>query len=86
MTTTLRNALICTTVLMLAGCGKPAESTTRVGNDFEVGKLFTVDGCTVYRFVDGIRTHYFTNCSGSTRYTVSEGKTSYQSGITGGRP
>lgn len=83
---TLYAVLVGLAVLVLSGCSKPAESTTRVGNDFEVGKLFTVDGCTVYRFEDGGRSHYFTNCSGSTNYTISNGKTSYQAGITGGRP
>lgn len=77
--------LVGLAVLVLSGCSKPAESTTRVGNNFEVGKLFTVDGCTVYRFEDSARSHYFTNCSGSTSYTISNGKTSYQAGITGGR-
>lgn len=82
----LNAVLVGLAVLVLSGCSKPAESTTRVGNDFEVGKLFTVDGCTLYRFEDGGRSHYFTNCSGSTSYTVSNGKTSYHDGITGGRP
>ena len=76
--------LIVLAVLVLSGCSKPAESTTRVGNNFEVDKLFTVDGCTVYRFVD-VYTHYFTNCSGSTSYQVSYGKTPHPNGVMGGR-
>lgn len=62
----------------LSGCGKPAESSTRVGRDFEVERLFTHDGCTVYRFND-YYTRYFTRCEGvsvpsSVSWTESCGK------------
>lgn len=52
--------------LYLTACQKNAEQTARVGNDFKVEKLFTHEGCTVYRFDDN-RTVYYTNCQGSTQ-------------------
>lgn len=62
--------------LLLAGCNKEPESVQQVGRSFEVGRLFTIDGCTVYRFIDGGRSVYFTNCTGSTSssYQTSSGK------------
>ncbi|EOS94732.1 hypothetical protein ETR_12178 [Erwinia tracheiphila PSU-1] len=61
---------------LLAGCDKDPESVQMVGSDFKVGKLFTVDGCSVYRFADGGRNIYFTNCPGQTgsSYTARSGK------------
>ena len=58
---------------VLAGCSKPAETSTAVGVEFTVDKLFTHEGCTVYRFYDG-GTRYFTNCQGSTSWTEQCGK------------
>lgn len=77
-------AALAASALVLAGCGKPAESSVRVGSDFEVDKLFTVDGCAVYRFSDAGHLRYFTNCSGSTAYSVSSGKSSRPDGVYGG--
>lgn len=53
-------------VIFLTACQKDAESLARVGHDFKVEKLFTHEGCTVYRF-DDTRTVYYTNCQGSTQ-------------------
>lgn len=76
-------------LLALTGCQKEAEQSQAAGSNFKVDKLFTVDGCTVYRFMDA-HTVYFTNCSGSASYTYhqSNGKTSVQHDMTvsGGRP
>lgn len=68
--------LILLAAILLVGCEKDPESVQMVGSDFKVGKLFTVDGCTVYRFADGGRPVYFTNCPGqaSSSYTRSNGK------------
>lgn len=75
--------------LAIVGCDKQAETSTRAGAEFVVDKLFTHEGCTVYRFVDGGRNRYFTNCSGSTisSYNRQVGKTHTQEddGIVGGR-
>ena len=53
--------------LLLAGCEKkPAEETssTGVGGKFRVERLFTHEGCTVYRFED-YYTRYFARCDGA---------------------
>ena len=71
-------------VSALSGCNKAPESTTRVGSDFEVGKLFTIDNCTVYRFQDGGRARYFTNCKGSINWTEGCGKNCSQEMSVGG--
>lgn len=83
----VRVAAALIALLVVAGCQKQAESTTRAGLEFQVDKLFTVDGCTVYRFQDGGRSRYFTNCSGSTSWEESCGKNCTQDGsVQGGAP
>lgn len=58
--------LILITSLVLVGCQEKAERVlVSTNSNFEVEKLFTVDGCSVYRFEDGGRSVYFTNCNGS---------------------
>jgi len=77
-----RYAIAALVLLALAGCEKPAEQSQRAGTEFIVDKLFTVDQCTVYRFADGGRSRYFTNCPGSTSYTESCGKNcTYDGGV-----
>lgn len=61
-------------VISLTGCEKEPVSTVYAGNGAQVGKLFTVDGCSVYRFSDGGNNVYFTNCSGGTQWTQNCGK------------
>ncbi|WP_217363422.1 DUF4884 domain-containing protein [Pantoea sp. CCBC3-3-1] len=79
--------IILLAAVLLVGCDKEPESVQMAGSDFRVGKLFTVDGCTVYRFADGGRNVYFTNCPGQTNssYSRNNGKnrtTSYDEVIT----
>lgn len=52
--------------LALAGCGRnPAEAVAPSSNvHFQVGRLFTHEGCTVYRFVDGVHHRYYVRCDG----------------------
>lgn len=70
-------------LVLVAGCNKRAESTVTTTAGFQVSKLFTADGCTVYRFYDsGLR--YFTNCSGST-YGDTGGKSPQPVGVMGGQ-
>lgn len=61
-------------LFLVAGCQKKAESSVAVGGDFVVEKLFTHEGCTVYRFEDSGNNRYFTNCSGATSWNESCGK------------
>lgn len=70
-------------VLLLTGCNKDPESIQSVGKEFQVGKLFTIDNCTVYRFSDGGRNVYFTNCQGQVSSSHQEGEyTKYDEVIT----
>lgn len=70
----IRAAAMAAVVVALAGCAKPAETASRAGVDFTVERLFTHDGCTVYRFRDLGYARYFTNCSGSASWVESCGK------------
>lgn len=77
---------------MVAGCDKPAESIVRTGVEFTVERLFTHEGCTVFRFKDGGSNRYFTRCDG----TAAQSTTTWQEScgknctrpveVSGGRP
>jgi hypothetical protein len=65
--------------LALVACAEKGSYVPTVpsvgGANFNVQKLFTTDGCTVYRFHDSGRNHYFTNCTATvSQYTESCGK------------
>ena len=63
-------------LLLLSGCEKPPQSMNSTTNpSVPVEKMFTHEGCTVYRFRDDGRLVYYTNCKGSTQSTVQSGKT-----------
>ncbi len=53
---------------LLAGCNtEDPVSTNQTDNvKFRVDKLFTNEGCTIYRFTDGGYDHYYANCPGAT--------------------
>lgn len=70
----MKTLLIILAVVALSACSKQAETSTAVGAEFVVDRLFTHDGCTVYRFSDGGYNRYFTNCSGSATWQESCGK------------
>lgn len=70
----MKKLLVILCVAVLAGCTKRAEQSSAAGTEFVVDKLFTHEGCTVYRFEDGGRYLYYTNCSGSTSWTENCGK------------
>ena len=70
----MKTVLTILALALLAGCSKPAETSTSVGVKFVVDKLFTHEGCTVYRFEDGGSKRYFTNCNGSTSWQENCGK------------
>ncbi|MFJ2549560.1 hypothetical protein ACIOVF_24280 [Pseudomonas sp. NPDC087612] len=81
-----RLALCLLLLATLAGCREPDKpAATVVAGTYKVDKLFTVDGCTVYRFLDGGGYKYFTNCSGTTAWSEDCGKgCDPQKGIPGG--
>lgn len=66
--------IVIAVAFALTGCGKPAEKRIAEGGEFNVEQLFTVDGCTVYRFSDYGNARYFTNCKGNTNWSESCGK------------
>jgi hypothetical protein len=70
----MKKLFIFMAAVLLSACTKPPETSTEVGLEFVVDKLFTHEGCTVYRFVDGGYNRYFTNCSGSVSWSESCGK------------
>lgn len=54
---------ILSLAVLLAGCGKEPERVERSTNPaIQVETLFRHDGCTMYRFEDGGRKHYFSRC------------------------
>jgi hypothetical protein len=59
-------------LFLLVSCAEDPISVTTNG-EFKIGKLFTHEGCTVYRFMDGMNYRYFTNCT-STFWKESCGK------------
>jgi hypothetical protein len=64
-------------VVLITGCSRPAVETKATNNpNVPVSKLFDHEGCAVYRFDDGGRTHYYANCGQtvSTATTYSCGK------------
>ena len=77
---------------MVAGCEKPAEAVAHTGAGFTVERLFTHEGCTVFRFEDGGRSRYFTRCDGiaaqsTTTWQESCGKNGTRPvEVSGGRP
>lgn len=70
----MKTVLVILALTVLAGCVKQAETSTSVGSEFVVDKLFTHEGCTVYRFYDGGNARYYTNCQGSTNWQENCGK------------
>ena len=57
----------------LVACQKAPEQSTTAG-EYRVERLFTHDGCTLYRFLDD-RTVYYSNCNGSVQNEQQCGKT-----------
>lgn len=63
-TTEQRLALLLI-VLALSGCARDPVSTDHTDNQsVSVDKLFTHEGCSVYRFYDAGHYHYWADCRG----------------------
>lgn len=79
----MKQVLITAALLTLLGCSnKPLEAIKTDNKEMVVEKLFTVEGCTVYRFRD-TGAHYFTNCKGSTSTNKLVGKVIKHETISG---
>lgn len=67
--------LVGIAALFLYGCKQSPESVQTVRADgFQVDILFTHEGCRMYRFLDGSRFVYYSNCVGSTQWRENCGK------------
>lgn len=72
-----RTIITLTALALLSGCDidsmprQRPESITKAGNGYQVERLFTYDGCIVYRFDDWGNPRYFTRCDGETSSDVS---------------
>lgn len=63
-----------TALILLVGCTRTPESAVQVNGQFQVDKLFTYEGCTVFRFEDASYFRYYTDCKGTTSGNQSCGK------------
>lgn len=63
-------------LVAITGCVKQSEYSEQVGPEkaYKIERLFTFEGCTIYRFNDSGRTIHYTNCKGSTLESHSCGK------------
>ena len=61
---TLACASLLLAVVFLSSCTGNAKESIQDG-DFKIDFLFEKDGCKVYRFKDGGRYIYWSNCSGN---------------------
>jgi hypothetical protein len=57
--------LLIVPVLFLAGCAPtiPEKTLSTSNPRFEVDVVGKVDGCTIYRFTDAGKQHYFVKCA-----------------------
>jgi hypothetical protein len=69
----MRRTIVLLT-LALAGCNQAAETKRSDNENFKVDRLFTVDGCNVYRFRDAVTPVYFSSCAGGTQWQERHGK------------
>ncbi|CAM1372672.1 Probable lipoprotein precursor [Tenacibaculum litopenaei] len=62
---------------LFIACKGEAKETEQVG-DFKIELLFEKDGCKMYRFKDGKRYVYWSDCRGTTSYEITslKGKSS----------
>lgn len=62
MKTILSLAVVAMLIVGLSACGRKAEGVAPTSNNnFEIEKLFTHEGCTMYRFED-VYSRYFMIC------------------------
>lgn len=60
----------------LSGCAKTPEAVEPSSNpEVEVSRLMEYDGCTIYRFNDAGRYHYFARCGSEVTTLSGQSKT-----------
>jgi hypothetical protein len=69
-------AIVILLAITLTGCVKEAKQSVQNGN-FTVEFLFEQNGCKMYRFKDGGRYVYWSDCQGKAQsdYSTQSGKT-----------
>lgn len=81
----MKKLLVLIAFVFVSGCiPVQSENTQHTVTGASVEKLFTVDGCSVYRFSDAGRRVYFTNCRGNTQWKETCGKNCYRDVIVSG--
>lgn len=74
----MKRALLILVIVTASACNAPGISVVDSGNqEITVTKIATIEGCNVYRFMDGGTYRYTTICpSGrtTTQYKVQQGK------------
>lgn len=73
----MKKLLLFTLLVFLFGCRENAQSSETKGN-FSLDLLFEKDGCKMYRFRDGTRDVYWSDCSGRTQSDYRSGKSEYE--------
>lgn len=74
--------LIITCIFLLTSCVNSSQEKVQSSNsEIEIEKLFEVDGCTIYRFMDG-QYRYFTNCKGSVSWREGKNNSQYMENQT----
>ena len=68
----MKKLFIIPIIILFISCVEEPKSTERNGN-FKIEFLFEKDGCKMYRFQDGGRYIYWTNCEGKTQYNYATG-------------
>lgn len=73
----MNKAIIILIAILFTGCVQDAKHSTQNGN-FKVEFLFEQNGCKMYRFCDGGRYVYWSDCQGKTQsdFTTRSGKSS----------
>lgn len=62
------------TAILFTGCLNEGQERQKTSNqEIEVTLLFEKDGCKVYRFVDGGKSVYWTDCRGKVEYASKKG-------------
>ncbi|MCX6216581.1 hypothetical protein [Spirosoma sp.] len=70
----MKRLIIIALSVGLLACEKTPISTDTTDNPaIKLDKLFTVDGCNVYRFHDSEHDVYLTTCSGNVEYEYKTG-------------
>lgn len=68
-------------LVTFTSCFKEPQQVDQTSNvDIKLALLFEKDGCKVYRFFDGGRAVYYTDCKGKVQYSYnhSDDKTTYR--------